>query len=56
MQPGYIIGDAKSCIYHGDLAALHSLINGEFSVEDIYVTGDWMYPAGAFHGAEGGPC
>lgn len=29
---------------------------GEFSVEDIYVTGDWMYPAGTFHGAEGGPC
>lgn len=50
------VGNAQSCIYHGDLSALHSLINGEFSVEDIYVTGDWMYPAGAFHGAEGGPC
>lgn len=50
------VGDAKSCIYHGDSAAIHSLITGAFSVDDIYVTGDWMYPAGAFHGAKGGPC
>lgn len=50
------VGDAKSCIYRGDVAAIRSLITGEFGVDDIYVTGVWMYPAGAFHGAEGGPC
>lgn len=50
------VGDAKSCVYHGDEAALQSLITGDFSVEDVYVKGDWLYPAGAFHGAEGGPC
>lgn len=50
------VGDAKSCVYWGDKAAIHSLLTGEFKPEDIYVTGDWLYPAGAFHGAEGGPC
>ena len=50
------VGDAKSCVYHGDAKAIHSLVTGEFSVDDMYVTGKWMYPAGAFHGAEGGPC
>lgn len=50
------IGNAQSCVYHGDAAALHSLISGEFKTEDIYVKDEWFYPAGAFHGAEGGPC
>ncbi|WP_238726003.1 phosphoadenosine phosphosulfate reductase domain-containing protein [Diplocloster modestus] len=50
------VGDAKSCVYHGDTKAIHSLVTGDFKADDIYVTGDWMYPAGAFHGAEGGPC
>lgn len=50
------VGDAKSCVYHGDESALESLITGEFSVDDVYVKGEWLYPAGAFHGAEGGPC
>lgn len=50
------VGDAESCVYHGDLAAIHSLVTGEFMVDDVYVKGNWMYPAGAFHGAEGGPC
>ena len=50
------VGDAKSCVYHGDEKAIHSLLTGEFSVDDMYVDGKWMYPAGAFHGAEGGPC
>lgn len=50
------VGDAESCVYHGDLAAIHSLVTGEFTVDDVYVKGNWMYPAGAFHGAEGGPC
>lgn len=50
------VGCAKSCVYHGDKEALHSLITGKYTVDDVYVKGEWMYPAGAFHGAEGGPC
>lgn len=50
------VGGAQSCVYHGDTAAIHSLITGEFDMDDIYVTGDWRYPAGAFHGSAGGPC
>lgn len=50
------VGCAKSCVYHEDKEALRSILTGEFSVNDIYVKGKWMYPAGAFHGAEGGPC
>lgn len=25
-------------------------------IDYVYVKEQWMYPAGAFHGAEGGPC
>lgn len=50
------VGNAKSCVYQGDKAALSSLITGKFAAKDVYVSGKWMYPAGAFHGAEGGPC
>lgn len=50
------VGDAKSCVYHGDRAALRSLLTGEFGIQEIYAKGEWRYPAGAFHGAEGGPC
>ena len=50
------VGDAESCVYRGDKKAIHSLLTGEFTIDDVYVKGDWMYPAGAFHGAEGGPC
>lgn len=50
------IGGAQSCVYHGDEDAIRSLITGEFAIDDIYVKGNWKYPAGAFHGAEGGPC
>lgn len=50
------ISGAKSCVYHGDRDAVKSLVTGGFSTDDIYVKGKWMYPAGAFHGAEGGPC
>ncbi len=49
------VGQAKSCVYWKDEAAVHSLRTGAFSVKDVYVK-DWRYPAGAFHGAEGGPC
>ena len=50
------IHGADSCVYHGDKDAIHSLVTGEFTIKDMYVKGNWMYPAGAFHGAEGGPC
>lgn len=50
------VGDTKSCLYKGDKQAIHSLVTGDFTIDDIYVNGKWMYPAGAFHGAEGGPC
>jgi 3'-phosphoadenosine 5'-phosphosulfate sulfotransferase (PAPS reductase)/FAD synthetase len=50
------VGDAKSCVHHGDARAIHNLVTGEFTPDDVYVKGTWKYPAGAFHGAEGGPC
>lgn len=50
------VGDAESCVYKGDQEAIKSLITGEFSIDDIYVKGQWLYPAGAFHGSAGGPC
>lgn len=50
------VGDADSCVCHDDQAAISSLITGEFSAKDIYVTGDWKFPSGAFHGGKGGPC
>ncbi len=50
------VGNAPSCVYRGDARAIHSLVTGEFTVDDVYVKGEWRYPAGAFHGAEGGPC
>lgn len=50
------VGDALSCVYHGGKEAIRSLVTGEFTVDDIYVEDTWKYPAGAFHGAEGGPC
>ena len=50
------VGDAESCVFHGDDKALRSLVTGEFTEDDVYVNGRWLYPAGAFHGAEGGPC
>lgn len=50
------VGDAKSCVYYGDARAIHNLITGEFTSDDVFVKGEWRYPIGAFHGAEGGPC
>ena len=49
------VGNAKSCVYYGDEKAIRSLVTGEFSANDIYAKGQWMYPAGAFHGVEGEP-
>lgn len=50
------VGDAKSCVSWEDEKAIKSLVTGEFTVDDVYVEGEWHYPSGAFHGAEGGPC
>lgn len=49
------VGDTESCVFHGDQKAMWQMLNGVFSPEDLYVA-DWHYPAGAFHGSEGGPC
>ncbi len=49
------VGNAKSCIYWQDKPAVHFIQTGSFSVNDVYVK-DLHYPAGAFHGSEGGPC
>lgn len=49
------VGDAKSLVYHGDKKAMRSILTGEYQVDDVY-TDEWHYPAGAFHGMEGGPC
>jgi len=50
------VGEAESCVYHGEPNALHQLITGQFSQTDIYQTGEWTFPAGAFKGFAGGPC
>lgn len=49
------VGDAESCVYHGDANAMYSILTGEFGVDDIHVE-NWNYPAGAFHGGDGGSC
>lgn len=49
------VGAAKSCVCHDDPKALHQLVSGEFSVLDVPIA-EWALPAGAFHGAAGGPC
>lgn len=49
------VGAAKSCVVHDNPRALHQLITGQFSQTDIYQK-EWILPAGAYHGAEGGPC
>lgn len=50
------VGDVMSCVNHGDARAIHNLVIGEFTPDDVYVKGEWRYPAGEFHGAERGPC
>ena len=49
------VGGAKSCVCHDDPLALHQLTSGEFSAADVERQ-EWILPAGAFHGAAGGPC
>lgn len=48
------IGDAESCVYW-DQEAIEEIKTGFFPGERVY-TEDWKFPAGAFGGAEGGPC
>lgn len=50
------VGDAKSCVYRGDSVALHQLVTGQFTAADVYCSGEWVFPIGAFRGADGGPC
>ncbi|MDR0286895.1 MAG: phosphoadenosine phosphosulfate reductase family protein [Clostridiales bacterium] len=49
------VGDAKSCVSHSNSKALRQLVTGQFSQTDIYQK-EWSFPAGAFHGSDGGPC
>lgn len=50
------LGDAKSCVYP-DSEAIRQLVTGTYTTDDVYTPpGTWQYPAGAFHGSEGGPC
>lgn len=50
------VGDTPPCVFYGDSQAVRSLLTGKFAADDMYVKDTWLYPAGAFHGAEGGPC
>lgn len=49
------IGDAVSCVCYDNPIAIRQLVEGVFTPEEIY-TNEWVYPAGAFRGSEGGPC
>lgn len=49
------VGSAKSCVCYNDQNAIQQLTTGIFSAEDIEKS-TWTIPAGAFHGAKGGPC
>lgn len=48
------VGDTPSCVNHSDQAAIQSILSGTFR-EKIFVD-NWTYPAGAFHGSDGGSC
>ena len=50
------VGGAESCVCHEDPFAIKQLLTGDFAVDDVFVRGEWKFPAGAFRGAEGGPC
>lgn len=50
------VGDAKSCVYQ-DEDAIKKILTGLYEEADVYASpGNWKYPAGAFKGADGGPC
>lgn len=51
------IGDAKSCVCHEYPEAIRQLVTGTYDQPIIMNSNEkWDYPAGAFHGSEGGPC
>lgn len=50
-----MIRGATSCVYN-DARALWHIKTGQYAADDIETKGTWYYPAGAFHGTEGGPC
>ena len=49
------VGNARSCVCHDGPRAVVQLVSGEFTLDDVERV-DWTLPAGAFHGAAGGPC
>jgi 3'-phosphoadenosine 5'-phosphosulfate sulfotransferase (PAPS reductase)/FAD synthetase len=49
------IENATSCLDRSDAAAIDQLVSGSFTASEIFVDA-WNFPAGAFHGSEGGPC
>lgn len=49
------IEGAESCVDKTDKNAIHSILTGDFTKDDVFVD-DWKYPVGAFHGADGGSC
>ena len=46
------IGDTKSCVCWDDRKAIHSILTGQITTDDIYIN-DSKYPDGAFQGAHG---
>lgn len=50
----YIKG-AESCVVRTDKRAIECIQTGEYTKDDVFVD-EWTYPAGAFHGADGGSC
>ncbi len=48
-------GKVQSCVSYKDKKAIHQVLTGEFTIDDVHEE-NWKYPAGAFHGSEGGPC
>lgn len=53
------VGNAKSCVDRSNARALHQLVTGEITPEDIILPDgvEWTFPAGAFRHAEtAGPC
>ena len=49
------IGDAKSCVCHDNAQAIYQLTSGDFTLADVEQA-EWVLPAGAFQGVDGGPC
>lgn len=51
------VGETPSCVCWENSRAIEQLKSGVFTTADILTEkGVWSYPAGAFHGAGGGPC